>query len=50
MFGEKEIITGYEGLSVTIFLSSKRLIPYVELTYEKKAPIQAKVDDITEKI
>jgi hypothetical protein len=39
MFGEKEVITGYEGLSVTIFLSSKRLIPYVELTYEKKAPI-----------
>jgi hypothetical protein len=50
MFGEKEVITGYEGLSVTIFLSSKRLIPYVELTYEKKAPIQAKVDDIMEKI
>jgi len=39
IFGEKEQIQGYEGLSVTIFLSSKRLVPYVEITFEKKAPV-----------
>jgi hypothetical protein len=50
MFGEKELITGYEGLSVTIFLSSRRLVPYVEMTFEKKAPIQAKIDDVIDKI
>jgi hypothetical protein len=41
---------GYEGLSVTIFLSSKKLVPYVEMTYEKKAPIATKIDDIVNKI
>jgi hypothetical protein len=50
MFGEKELIQGYEGLSVTIFLSSKRLIPYVEITYERQAPISTKVDDILFKL
>ena len=50
LFGEKELISGYEGLSVTVFLSSKRLIPYVEITYERKAPISAKVDDVLFKL
>lgn len=50
MFGEKEQIVGYEGLSVTIFLSSKRLVPFVELTFEKQAPTASKIDDILFKI
>lgn len=50
LFGEKEHITGYEGLSVTVYLSSKRLIPFVEVTFEKQAPISAKVDDVIFKI
>jgi len=50
MFGEDERITGYEGLQVTIYLSSKRLIPYVEMTFEAKAPIFAKIDDVIGKL
>ena len=50
MFGETERILGYEGLSVTIYLSSKRLIPCVELTYERKAPASIKSDDVVEKL
>jgi len=45
IFGENEQIQGYEGLQINIFLSAKRLIPYVEITYEKKAPAFAKIDD-----
>jgi len=50
MLGEDERVTGYEGLQVTIYLSSKRLIPYVEMTWESKAPSFAKIDDIIGKL
>ena len=50
MLGEEERIMGYEGLQVTIYLSSKRLIPYVEMTWESKAPIFAKIDDVIGKL
>jgi hypothetical protein len=50
MLGEDERVTGYEGLQVTIYLSSKRLIPYVEMTWESKAPSFAKIDDIVGKL
>ena len=49
LFGEEERIQGYENLSVTICLSARRLIPFVSVTYEKKAPLLvAKIDDIEE--
>lgn len=44
--GQEERICGYEELDVTICLSSKRLIPLVQITYKKKAPIFAKIDDV----
>ena len=50
LFGEEERIQGYENLSVTICLSARRLIPFVNVTYEKKAPLFAKIDDIEEMI
>ena len=50
MFGENERIMGYEGLQVTIYLSSKRLIPYVEMTWDSKAPSFAKSDDVIGKL
>ena len=31
---------------MTIFLSSKRFIPFLKVTYKKKAPPFAKIDDI----
>ena len=37
-------------MSVDITLSAKRLIPLVQITYEKKAPAFAHVDDIIEKL
>ncbi len=46
MFKEKERISGYEGLSVDITLSKKTLMPLVQITYEKKAPAFANVDNI----
>ena len=51
LFGEEERISGYENLSVTICLSARRLIPFVQITYEKKAPgFLNKVDNIEEMI
>lgn len=50
MFGEDERIMGYEGLQVVIYLSSKRLIPYVEINWESKAPSFAKIDDVIGKL
>jgi len=50
MFGEKEHINGYEGLCVDISMSAKRLIPMVQITYERKAPAFAHIDNISEKL
>ena len=50
MLGEEERILGYEGLQIIVYLSSKRLIPYVEVTWKSKAPTTVKVDDIVEKL
>ena len=50
MLGEEERIMGYEGLQVHIYLSSKKLIPYVEVQWLKKAPLFAKIDDIILKL
>lgn len=50
MLGEDERIMGYEGLQVMIYLSARRLIPYVEINYRSKAPITTKVDDILAKL
>ncbi len=50
MLGEDERVMGYEGLQVTIYLSSKRLIPFVEMSWEAKAPSFAKIDDIIGKL
>ena len=44
--GQEERIQGYEGLSVTICLSAKRLIPFVKIAFTRKAPPFAKSDDI----
>ena len=41
---------GYEGLQVNIYLSSCRLIPYVEITWLSKAPAWTKIDDILGKL
>jgi histone acetyltransferase 1 len=41
---------GYEGLSIDIRLSQKFLIPLVKISYEKKAPECANIDDIEEKL
>ena len=46
LLGEQERIMGYEGLAVHIYLSARRLIPYIEITYTSKAPSFAKIDDI----
>ena len=46
LFGEEERIMGYKGLQVVIYLSSKRLVPFVEIKYEERAPVWAKVDDV----
>ena len=48
-FGEKEQISGYEGLSIDITLSSKYLKPLIQITYTKKAPAFANIDDIEAK-
>ena len=50
MFGEKERISGYEGLVLEISLSSKRLFPFIKIQYEKKAPAFANVDNLNEKL
>ena len=50
MLGEEERILGYEGLQVVVYLSAKRLIPCVEVTFARKAPAAAKVDDVVEKL
>ena len=50
MFGQKEEICGYENLSVEVSLSPKRLFPHISLSYSKKAPAFAKVDNLHEKL
>ena len=50
LLNEEEKILGYENLQVIIYLSSKRLIPCVEMHYTAKAPIASKVDDIMAKL
>ena len=50
IFGKNERISGYEGLSVDIALSPKRLIPFLTVTYETKAPSFANIDNIEEKL
>ena len=50
MFGESERISGYEGLSIDITLSAKRLIPYYQISYVKKAPAFANVDNLPDKL
>jgi hypothetical protein len=50
MLGEDERIMGYEGLQIVIYLSARRLIPYCEISYQSKAPLSAKVDDILAKL
>ena len=51
IFGEKEQIRGYEGLSVDITLSPKFLVPLIQVSYEKKAPIFAiSPDNVEEKL
>jgi hypothetical protein len=50
MFGEEERIRGYQNLSVSIYLSAKRLVPYIEIDYSEKAPAWAKTDDLKEKL
>ena len=44
--GQEERIQGYEGLSATIGLSAKRLVPFLKIAYTRKAPPFAKIDDI----
>jgi len=46
MFGEKERISGYEGLSIDITLSKKKLTPYIKITYQSKAPAFANIDNL----
>jgi hypothetical protein len=48
MFGKDERINGYEGLSVDISLSAKRLIPYVQINYTSKAPAYTNIDNLKE--
>lgn len=45
-------IIGYEGLSIDITLSSKFLVPLVQISYTKIAPSGAKdqIDDIEGKL
>ena len=45
-FFDKEEIRGYEGLQIVIYLSYKRFFPLIEITYTKKAPAFAAVDDL----
>ena len=41
---------GYEGLQVNNYLSARRLIPFVEITWISKAPTWTKIDDILGKL
>ena len=41
---------GYEGLSIDVHLSSKFLVPLVKITWLKKAPAFANIDDIEAKL
>jgi len=41
---------GYEGLSIDITLSPKFMIPLVQISYSKKAPLFAPIDDIEAKL
>jgi hypothetical protein len=50
MLGDEEKLMGYEGLQVIIYLSSKRMIPFVEIHYLQKAPVFTKVDDVMDKL
>ena len=46
MYGKDERISGYEGLSIDITLSKKRLFPFMQISYEQKAPAFANIDNI----
>eukprot|EP00347_Sterkiella_histriomuscorum_P005759 403355378 len=48
VFGKDERISGYEGLSIDITLSKKKLMPFVQFTYENKAPAFANIDNIND--
>lgn len=50
IFGEKEQIMGYEGLSIDVTFSPKYLVPLVQITYQKKAPAFISGDDIEGKL
>lgn len=50
MLGEEERIMGYEGLQVIIYLSARRMIPYVEVQWESKSSVHAKIDDLIGKL
>ena len=41
---------GYEGLSIDIQLSRLFLVPLVKITWEKKAPTCANIDNIEDKL
>lgn len=41
---------GYEGLSVDITLSRKFMVPLVQISWQKKAPAFANIDNIEEKL
>ena len=43
---EDEKIKGYEGLSLELTLSPKFLVPLLRVSYEKKAPAFAPIDDV----
>ena len=50
LFGQEERISGYEGLSVDITLSKKRLVPFLQISFDQKAPAFANIDNIKEKL
>jgi histone acetyltransferase 1 len=50
VFGDKEQIMGYEGLAIDITLSPKFLVPLIQISYSKKAPMFAPIDDIEAKL
>lgn len=41
---------GYEGLSIDITLSQKFMVPLVKVSYTKKAPLFANIDNIEKKL
>lgn len=49
VFNEDETISGFEGLSVDVFLSAATLRPYVSVQYEKKSEHADNVEQILKK-